>query len=227
ANLNVRVEVINAGIAAANSLPETYYIKNTLIDYEPDLFIIYDGWNDSRFHGLDPETKNKVVHLFGFMRSYHSWRTPFVVAHLIDLTYSEQRDYVQNMTINDEIMDKAIFTWESRWIEVCELGKKEGYRTLIAIQPILGTGNKTLSPDESMLFPNTEYEAGILKMLNGLTQSFELENTCEKTVDLRNIFDNISEPVYYDKGHLSDFGNEIVAQKLFELSLPLVVEKPS
>jgi len=40
------VEVINAGISGATSFTELELIKNKLIDYEPDLIIVYDGWND-------------------------------------------------------------------------------------------------------------------------------------------------------------------------------------
>ena len=43
----VKVEVINAGISGAWSLSESSLIKNKLLKFNPDLFIIYDGWNDS------------------------------------------------------------------------------------------------------------------------------------------------------------------------------------
>ena len=41
------VEVINAGVGAADSREEAYKIKNIFKKFDPDLFIIYDGWNDS------------------------------------------------------------------------------------------------------------------------------------------------------------------------------------
>jgi len=46
-NLDVEVEVINAGVSGAWSQTETNYIKTKLVHFEPDLFIIYDGWNDA------------------------------------------------------------------------------------------------------------------------------------------------------------------------------------
>jgi len=39
------------------------------------------------------------------------------------------------------------------------------------------------------------------------------------------VFDNVSEPVFHDDLHVTDYGNEIIAQKLFESSLPLVIDK--
>jgi len=46
AELDFKVEVINAGIPGAWSKPEIKFVKDRLIEYDPDLFIIYDGVND-------------------------------------------------------------------------------------------------------------------------------------------------------------------------------------
>jgi len=56
-NPDLHVEVINAGIVGADSFIETYYIKNALLEFEPDLFIIYDGWNDVKFWNHSPVIK--------------------------------------------------------------------------------------------------------------------------------------------------------------------------
>ena len=43
--------------------------------------------------------------------------------------------------------------------------------------------------------------------------------------DLRNVFDGIEGPLFYDHVHVSDRGNKIVAEKLFELTKPIVFSK--
>jgi len=40
------VEVINGGIGGASSIRELYYLKNYLLKFQPDMIIMYDGWND-------------------------------------------------------------------------------------------------------------------------------------------------------------------------------------
>jgi len=45
-NLGVQVEVINAGWPKFWSFSETEKIKTKHLDYEPNLFIVFDGWND-------------------------------------------------------------------------------------------------------------------------------------------------------------------------------------
>jgi len=52
----------------------------------------------------------------------------------------------------------------------------------------------------------------------------DLNRQCTLTIDLRDTFDEISEPVFFDDLHMTDFGNEIIAKKLFEISLPIVEE---
>jgi uncharacterized protein YjbI with pentapeptide repeats/lysophospholipase L1-like esterase len=44
--LEKNVEIINAGYGGAWSKTETDLIKNKLLQYDPDIFIIYDGWNE-------------------------------------------------------------------------------------------------------------------------------------------------------------------------------------
>ena len=45
-NLDLKIEVINAGMSGGNTISETELIKSKITKYEPDLLIIYDGWND-------------------------------------------------------------------------------------------------------------------------------------------------------------------------------------
>lgn len=46
--LKTNMEVINAGVASANTITEFKLINERIIDFQPDLIIMYDGWNDLR-----------------------------------------------------------------------------------------------------------------------------------------------------------------------------------
>ena len=51
-------------------------------------------------------------------------------------------------------------------------------------------------------------------------------SSCDNIVDLRDVFSGIDEKqIYFDRGHMSDLGNEIIAEKLFELISPMLLEK--
>jgi len=61
ANLGVNVEVINAGISAFESFSETYYVKNKLVEFEPDLFIVYDGANDAWVNYYEVDSNENYI----------------------------------------------------------------------------------------------------------------------------------------------------------------------
>ena len=52
---NPKIQVINAGISGAWSQTETNLIKNKLLKFEPDLIIVYDGWNDASIGSDNPD----------------------------------------------------------------------------------------------------------------------------------------------------------------------------
>jgi len=45
-DLDFKVQVINAGIPGAGSEQETKYVKERLLEFNPDLLLVYDGYND-------------------------------------------------------------------------------------------------------------------------------------------------------------------------------------
>ena len=178
AELGFNVEVINGGIASSWSLIELEMVKDRIFDFQPDLLIIYDGWNDlDRFTGsLNPGAAPEF--------------------------------------------------WKERWMEICDISKDRGVETIVTLQPFLGTGNRLLTDEEySRYFEDRlkldeyykEYELYVSTL-------DELNAHCSKTADLRGIFDSISEPIFWDLVHVGAKGNEIIAQNLFELSLPIILE---
>ena len=44
--LEKEIEIVNAGFGGAWSKTESDLIKDRMLNYQPDIFIIYDGWND-------------------------------------------------------------------------------------------------------------------------------------------------------------------------------------
>ena len=160
------IEVINAGIPGATSTSEYGFIKNKLPPFDPDLIIMYDGWN---------ERKGKVGNV-----------------------------------------NESIRNWES----VCELGKNEGFDTIIIIQPLPITGQRVLTEQEiqNAVPRNLPY----LQKSQQYVDAFEeLDKVCTKTADFRGIFDYVQEPVFYDWGHTMSLGNKIIAENVFSVISPI------
>ena len=102
---------------------------------------------------------------------------------------------------------------------------KNKFSTIIVLQPILGTGNKPYSKGELEFLPKAEDDIETVLILNGMSDSLKnLNNFCTATFDFRNVFDDVSEPIYFDKGHMNDMGKKIIAEKMFDEILPIVMK---
>ena len=166
------VEIINSGIQGADSFDELDLIKTRLLDYSPDMMVIYDGWNDLRGNNSP------------------------------DIIYNN-------------------------WNSICELGKENGTDVMIVLQPIAGFGNKSLTQQEMEFVENgKDYDNNLLinsyEKYGEYTKNLEKLDNCAMTLNLRDIFDNETTPIYWDQGHVSDKGNNLITKSLQEKIIQLL-----
>ena len=215
-NLSFKVQVINTGIPGSHSLWETYYVKNSLVKFQPDLIVAYDGWNDAGGLALNAKinTDDDIQDKFEFrFKNFPFYRTPFFINYNFLKQYSPiNESYNKTDSLDDE---KIVNSWKERWYEICQLGHEDGFETMLLVQTSARSGNKVLTQDEQKW---SDTDPLILKRLSGMATSLnDLNKVCDKTMDMRHIFDDISEPIFYDVAHTNDLGNEIIADKIFEL----------
>jgi len=176
-NLDVNVEVINAGWPFRWSLDETTMIKEDWLDYEPDLFIVFDGFNELVWEEIKGNPNASPTQ------------------------------------------------WKERWMEICDLGNQQGFDTIITLQPMISTGKKILTQQEVEQRLRLE-RGGMAKNYPVYKEQLnELKSHCTLTADLRGIFDHLEEPIYWDWAHTGPKGNQIVAENLYQLSLPTVMKQ--
>ena len=232
--ISKNIEVINAGKPRATSSDESFYIKNHLRNYEPDLIIIYDGANDARGKYLDKTIIAKTtseLSIFENIKRYGAfekgaqiYRTPFVINDFfIDVNRSIIGQKTTYNDSNDELVKKISSLWTERWIDICNENELENISTVIILQPMVGTGTKVLSPDELTFLPTHADQHDSISILQEMSLSLSiLDEHCTKTADFRNIFDNTSRPIFYDDVHVVDKGNEIIAREIFSIITPLI-----
>ena len=109
---------------------------------------------------------------------------------------------------------------------MCEDFKDGDTKIAVFVQPGLTTSNKELSASEKLYADNwTDHNIRTIKNLEGFAESLPaLANHCDYVSDVRDIFDNHPIPVYWDRFHMTDDGNKIVADRLFQEIYPLVIE---
>ena len=100
--LGVNVQVINAGISGYSSTAEYQMLKTRLIDYQPDLVIMYDGWNDLKASiPIDKTIQNwKSVCKLGNEKGFE---TIIIVQPMIDAGNRVLTDYELQMSYDDAL----------------------------------------------------------------------------------------------------------------------------
>ena len=226
--INYSVEVINAGIGGADSAREVYYIKKILSQFDPDMYIIYDGYNDAvreleygefgdeRFDVLGSAKSRDNIFKFS---NYPDYRTPFVMQKILFGSYDP---WDVDRYVDPDDIDEKTMLWKDRWNEFCKTSEDT---IVIAVHPILGGSAKELSTDESRMLSESNYHKTIIKTIDSMANELTvLDKTCDKTLDLRFALDDISEPVHYDLVHVNDLGNKAISEKIFHEIYPLLTE---
>tara|TARA_B100001013_G_scaffold231358_1_gene142049 strand:- start:28 stop:1134 length:1107 start_codon:yes stop_codon:yes gene_type:complete len=225
-NSDKKIEILNAGIGSAYSYSEKYLIENDLMKFQPDLIIIYSGGNDANNRygveytvpGISISQLTQYVEqtdFVGLVKKFIKeidYRSPFVLMKIYN-------GIEQNFTPSESAKNQVQELWTTRMGEICKTNNDVGIKTIILVQPMLGSGNKQLSTDEKILLENYgTYMEDTLYILNKIAGSLvELENICHETYDLRMIFDDVKEPLLFDHMHVTDLGNEIVAEEIYEI----------
>ena len=123
-----------------------------------------------------------------------------------------------------ELDDRAEL-WKKNMLKICETGNQNGFKTLILLQPFLGTGDRSLSQLETTLFNNQvskPFPNALVEYSFFAENINNLKDSCTGAFDLRNGFDKAIRTVYFDKWHNYEYRNKVIANEIFELALPLV-----
>ena len=225
-NIPMDVHVINAGVNSLYSFTEIYHIKNKLMKFEPDFIINYGGANDADLYIPEPIVRSEQdfkeeESSFKF-RNYPQYRTPFAIFSIFFAQEYKEENFAERINPTENVVP----AWKDRWIELCKDFKDSNTKIAIFVQPGLGTGNKEFSQVEKLYSQGwTDHEFRTLKNLDGFAKSLpELGKHCDYVSDVRDTFDDHAIPIYWDRFHVTDNGNKIVADRLFEEIYPLVIQ---
>jgi len=119
-DLGLNVEVINAGTVGAYSKTEAPFVKDVLFDFDPDLIIVFDGWNDVWISYTSHIDERGVEgQLYDIVRDLHDimpyYKTPFVIR---DIAMKNKNTF--SGTWDETNLDKKISLWKERWDEYWE-----------------------------------------------------------------------------------------------------------
>ena len=256
----LRIEVINAGIPAAQSYTESLMVKNQILRLDPDLLIVYDGHNDIQYSidnpGLDEGwfrykgghpadagdggANNPVINwdLFQYQQNVASTLDEIGIRpSILYLVKIHMLD--RNIVVHDDspILPK-VAVWKERWGEICDIGRDRGFEVLVTVQPVLGSGNQTLTAYHEAFYAERNGEAIAGKIHHYADALEDMSPSCPFTLDLTHAFDGyvvggagdprggqvpVSGAALLDRVHLSDYGNGVIASKMYDASIPIIM----
>ena len=132
--------------------------------------------------------------------------------------------------LNDLRGDFPVSQIKDNWKRMCISGEIHDFDVIISLQPITGFGNKILTQQETVNSFTGEDHNGFQLITTKSTYDYigrellSLQDDCN-VIDLRGIFDDISGPIYWDQGHVSDTANLILAEKFHEIANEIIFKK--
>jgi len=222
-DLDIDIEIINAGTVGAYSKTEAPFVKDVLLNFDPDLIIIFDGWNDLQIsYTSHIDQRGTQGQLYDIVRDLYDiapyYKTPFVIREIV----MENRNAFSATAWDEENLEEKIKLWKERWNEACVSAQQKDIQTFIMIQPILGTGDRTITQFEKQALSENfdKVPIALKKYVDTLP---ELTN-CTYYADLTHVFDEHEGTIFFDRGHVGDEGNMIIANEIYELVLPIIQE---
>ncbi|MFI5217987.1 MAG: SGNH/GDSL hydrolase family protein [Bacteroidia bacterium] len=236
------IEVINAAVTGYVVNQHTAYIMEELLNYNPDLFIFFDGINDHfinnpaydyfknnryqywKFRLQNPSLKGLVDYAVLWFSKYSAFFKGLYAWKL-------NRDADKNIytialrieTKNDaELIDDYNITSKKGYLRSVEINlgilKNFNIKTMVILQPILALRNYGLLSKEEASFLRKDPDQRtmypyVVSDLKNLTSKYEVA-----FVDMNPVFDY---PLYKEKQlfidhvHLTPLGGEVVAKTIF------------
>ena len=192
-----KIEVINGATAGITNIQQYMFIKNDYIDLEPDLFILYQGAND----------------ITCMMSEFHN-----------DYTNWNKEKFLQQC--GEHYPSEHPVALAERFTEICQIGKKNNFEVFVIFQPLVNLKGKTLTTQELKSFFDNPSLGVMVDNYDLLKQTVLKEtHSCNSVSDLSSIFDNYDVPLYFDRAHTGNLGNTLIAENIFDLTLPLLLEK--
>lgn len=227
------VRVINAGISSITSFEELYHIKEKIIPFNPNMIIVYDGANDVYYKKTnEQEILNVEDEKFGLNDLQSYLRSPVVLYRYFlfplfnsELGVSENLykdisiDYKSENFSDEQISNIVGSLWYERIQDFCKISKNNDIPSIVIIQPTLDHGIKPLSNFEDSIYKKIPYVENTFEILE---QKSKILDECTLVSNFDNVFEDTNEGVYFDRVHLNNFGNKIIANQIFEKISPLL-----
>jgi lysophospholipase L1-like esterase len=237
---HTQVRVYNFGAVSYVSGQELALLVHVLIDYKPDLVIVYDGGNDiHQPYFYDPRPGypyNYMVFEAGFDRVLGKGQ-----GFRSRLSSSVYHSKVMKMLMRDSLIEGVVSLTDRRkeckygsegWeVEVviryvnnlkkmCAIAQAFGFKLMIFLQPtahfkrpLMGYERSQLGNRDFQEYIKRQY-ARATKHYEDLQRQYTNDGRCT-VVDMSHVMDGYEEEIYWDFIHTNNSGNRYIASHIY------------
>ena len=244
ASMETRVEVYNAGVPGYGSKQELILLATSLLDYDPDMILIFDGWNDFYFSGLRPPAVQEALSPSFFEldeiigRNTQRWLNVFRLSAFF--RWAERNIWIPHEGGRTRRFDRFsdnlevyLPDYRKNLERIVRLARAYGADVVIVSQPELFHREGEIPEAEQEVrlrynrkqhqgyeeFSRTQYPA----FIEAARQVAVAEDV--PSLDATAAFDEFDGVAFMDFVHFTDEGNQLLAQYLFPAVFRVLSQK--
>lgn len=228
--LNERFEVINAGVPGYTSKQCLLYFKNALINLNPDIIVVYCGWNDiwtyrnpgantaasPAFRSISRALGKSYLYIYLKTRLIYPARTRLASIKLSNQPLCKQHDYDKER--------EATANYRDNLTALAEIAKRNGINVYLVTlpSPVRTAGNETAYADFPLTVSWHEGYSIFYETKENFNAIIRIVSKDSKIglIDLDYYFNALSGEdvmdLFTDAVHPNVAGNSIIAEKLYE-----------
>lgn len=237
------VRVYNWGVPAYISGQELSLLTHTVLDYDPDVVIVYDGANDiyypyfgdprpdypylfmeqeARLYGIYSGTSGlpSSAYLLGKSR-FLTWALTFVPNSRVDppLDLSVIEALRQKTAYGGDLWKTSIAeSYIANHRRMCAVANGGRFKLVTVLQPTLAFKNPWVGNEQTLWNASPQllqyFRDQYDHIQRGLTETSSAHPSCYN-LDLRSIFANYNQEVFVDALHITNEGNTEVANQIY------------
>lgn len=223
-----RYEVINAGSASFIAMQEFNLIALKIIELEPDMVIIFDGFNDMvgsilndrrpgfpwRFGELEKATKQSNTKSY-IRKRLMNYRPTKKIIQLMEEKKLKRRKSREDYSVNPE----AVLFYKKTLDRIAGLLRGYQIRAVFAYQPNLYYKEPRSDFESAILAKESPERLKVLKEMltmgeNAMREVAQSNN--DIFISCTSVFNGMRETIFFDTVHSGDKGQEMLAQFLYD-----------
>jgi hypothetical protein len=233
------VKVYNWGVQAYVSGQELSLLTHTILDYQPDLVIVYDGANDIYFPYFgDPRPDNPVLFMEREAEGNHgSPRLPSAgyllgkskfLTWALTLVPNNRLNSPTDVSLINSLRQQTAYggeSWKESIVEsyvanhkrMCSVANGGHFKLLTVVQPTLAFKNPWIGKELSVWQPSSEllqyFRDQYSRIRRRLPETSPYPNCY--SFDLGSTFSDYHQQVFVDVFHITNVGNTWIANQIY------------